>query len=59
MSTHEDHIRTIDNYAKLIVEHEELKRQYDELQTNFHLLAGKKFKDIIGRYRELVDAKQD
>lgn len=48
----------IDRFAQLIAEHEELKRQYDDLQTNFHLLASKKMNDILIAYAEMIEKKK-
>lgn len=58
MPTHAEHADMIDRFAQLIAEHEELKRQYDDLQTNFHLLASKKMNDILIAYAEMIEKKK-
>lgn len=57
MASHKEHADLIDRFAKLINEHQDLKRQYDTLQTNFNLLAGKKMADFFSRLEKQFDEK--
>lgn len=47
MTSHEKHADLINRFAELIHEHEELKKQYATLQTNFDLLAGDKLRKVF------------
>lgn len=47
MTSHKEHADTIDRFADLIREHEELKRQYASLQVNFNMLAGSKLREVF------------
>lgn len=53
MASHKQNADLIDRFAQLIKDHEELKRQYATLQTNFNMLAGDKIRQVFQTLEKL------